>query len=134
MVMVAVLRSVGGGAVWGVARPGASAAGKRQAEFGQVHVRDPKTASGNEASGAVKAKWVIAENAKPGTTDWRITKAGGNGEIEGYADRVSAVLGDTVGFYVSTTASSFRIEAYRIGSYQGLGGRLVWRSPSLPGV
>src|SRR5437870_3092400 len=94
----------------------------------------PVTARRVSSSWAVRAKGVTAENAKPGTKDWRITTPGSGGDIEGYADRVSAVIGDTVGFYVSTTASSFRIEAYRIGYYQGLGGRLVWRSPSLPGM
>ena len=30
--------------------------------------------------------------------------------------------------FVSTSAASFHVEAYRIGYYQGLGGRFVWRS------
>ena len=53
--------------------------------------------------------------------------------IEGWADRASAAPGDPVRLYVSTTATRFRIAAYRMGWYGGLGGRLVWRSPSLPG-
>ena len=36
--------------------------------------------------------------------------------------------GDEVTLYVSTPARSFHVEAYRIGYYQGTGGRLVWRS------
>ncbi|MFN8035417.1 MAG: DUF6605 domain-containing protein [Acidimicrobiia bacterium] len=53
--------------------------------------------------------------------------------IEGYADRVSAVPGETVTLYVDSP-SPFRVEAYRMGYYRGAGARLVWTSPSTPGV
>jgi hypothetical protein len=46
---------------------------------------------------------------------------------------VSAVAGERVRLYVSTAASRFRVEAYRMGWYNGRGGRLVWRSAPLPG-
>jgi hypothetical protein len=80
-----------------------------------------------------KARWVAAENARPGTTDWRIADNKRDVEIEGFADRVSAVQGDTVTLHVSTTASSYRVDAYRMGYYGGLGGRLVWRSQDISG-
>jgi hypothetical protein len=80
----------------------------------------------------ITAAWVKAENAKPGTTDWRLA-AGHSKDIEGFADMVSAQLGDAVGLYVSTKADSFHVDAYRMGYYGGLGGRLVWRSPRLTG-
>jgi hypothetical protein len=79
-------------------------------------------------------QWVVDENTRPGTRDWTVTRAGATHEIEGYADRVSAQAGDTVALYVSTTASTFHVEAYRMGWYGGLGGRLVWRSAEVPGT
>ncbi len=71
--------------------------------------------------------WVVTENEKPGTSKWRIPKNAPT-SIEGFADMVSAQRGDLVTVYVSTRASSFHVEAYRIGYYQGLGGRLIWCS------
>jgi len=38
-----------------------------------------------------------------------------------------------VTMYVSTTQPTFHVEAYRMGCYQGLGGRLVWQSAEVPG-
>lgn len=79
------------------------------------------------------ASWVQAENAKPGTTAWNATFAGKPGDLEGYASQVSAVQGDTVTLYVSTTAPTFHVEAYRLGYYGGRGGRLVWQSSEMAG-
>ena len=77
--------------------------------------------------------WVAAENRRLGTSAWHLAHLGAVHAIEGWADRASAAPGDPVRLYVSTTATRFRIAAYRMGWYGGLGGRLVWRSPSLPG-
>jgi N,N-dimethylformamidase beta subunit-like protein len=76
---------------------------------------------------STQAPWVVAENQLSGTSNWRIPKDAPTG-IEGFADVVSAQVGDTVTLYVSTSASAFHVEAYRIGYYQGLGGRFIWRS------
>src|SRR5205085_12329246 len=51
----------------------------------------------------------------------------------GYADKVSAQAGDRVTLFVSTDAPAFQVQAYRIGYYGGLGGRLIWKSPNVPG-
>lgn len=80
------------------------------------------------------ARWVVEENALPGTAGWNIPVLGDQHAIEGYFDTVSANVGDTVHLYASTHASSYHIEAYRMGWYQGLGGRLVWSSPEIPGA
>jgi hypothetical protein len=77
--------------------------------------------------------WVAAENRRRGTTAWRITERGVPHAIEGYADRVSASAGDAVTLYVNTTARRFRVEAYRMGWYQGTRARLLWRSQRLTG-
>ncbi|HEX3787757.1 MAG TPA: N,N-dimethylformamidase beta subunit family domain-containing protein [Pseudonocardiaceae bacterium] len=79
----------------------------------------------------VEASWVIAENRQPGTGSWQITGAPPTGSISGYANQVDADAGQQVTFYVSSSASTFHVEAYRIGYYNGTGGRLVWRSPDV---
>ena len=79
------------------------------------------------------ARWVRAENAQAGTTRWRIDDERRVHEIEGYADAVSAVAGQDVGLYVSTLDATFSVEVYRMGYYQGAGGRLVWTSAPQPG-
>jgi hypothetical protein len=81
----------------------------------------------------VYARWVQDENALPGTADWNIGSLGDQHAIEGFFDTTSAANGDTVQLFVSTTASTFHVEAYRMGWYQGLGARLVWSSPETPG-
>ncbi len=73
------------------------------------------------------------ENAKRGDPRWRIDRIGGLDEIEGWADRASVTPGEKVGLHISTTAPTYRITAFRTGWYQGTQGRLVWRSPRLPG-
>lgn len=82
----------------------------------------------------VEARWVLQENAKPGTTRWRITGPQSANGIMGYASRVQAQLGQQVALYVSTQAPSFHVDAFRMGYYQGKGGRLVWRSNELTGT
>lgn len=81
----------------------------------------------------VTARWVTQENAKPGTRAWVLTKPA-NGQIAGYASRVSINIGGRVDLYVSTAAPSYTVEAFRMGYYGGKEGRLVWTSPSIPGV
>ena len=76
---------------------------------------------------------IVAENAKTGDA-WWVTTPQNAGDIEGYASQVSAVSGDTVALFVSTKAAQFHVEAYRMGYYQGIGGRLVWTSAEMPGI
>jgi hypothetical protein len=76
---------------------------------------------------------IVAENAKVGDA-WWVDSVQVPRSIEGYASQVSAVAGETVTLFVNTTAPQFHVEAYRMGYYQGIGGRLVWRSEELTGV
>jgi hypothetical protein len=101
------------------------------------------TFSGDRAAGPVppknedgngRARWVVEENKKAGTADWHITGPVRRGEIEGYTDATSVNRGQTVRLFVSTKASTYRVEAYRIGWYGGRQGRLVWKSGVLSGV
>ena len=75
---------------------------------------------------------IVAENAKTGTAWWQVPP-GATGVIEGYGDKVSLQQGDTVTLRVSSSAPTFHVEAYRMGYYQGIGGRLVATSDEVPG-
>jgi hypothetical protein len=79
----------------------------------------------------VEARWVIEENRRPGSTAWRIE--GARGTIQGFANQVYAQLGQRVTLYVTTSAPTFRAEAFRMGYYQGDGARLVWASAPVAG-
>ncbi|GAA3039286.1 N,N-dimethylformamidase beta subunit family domain-containing protein [Streptomyces glomeratus] len=73
------------------------------------------------------------EQGRTGTADWRIHSPGPAASIAGYAERVSVTPGEECRLYVSTTASSFRVSAFRVGWYGGAGARLVWSSQRIPG-
>ena len=89
----------------------------------------PAVVLADTASGVVvpTAPWLIAENARPGTLNWICNHVQPNHALEGYASQVSAVPGDDVALFINTTASAVQVQAYRMGYYQGLGGRLVWQ-------
>jgi hypothetical protein len=76
---------------------------------------------------------IIAENAKTGDA-WWVDVAQAPRSIEGFCNQVSAEHGDTVKLFVNTEAPTFHVEAYRMGYYQGIGGRLVWQSAEIPGI
>jgi hypothetical protein len=85
------------------------------------------------SSNGVESRAIIAENQRPGTTAWKITNTATTGTIAGFADRNYVADGESFGLYVSTSAASFGVVAYRMGYYQGTGGREVWSSGQLPG-
>lgn len=75
-----------------------------------------------------------AENARRGTRAWRITRLGAPGAIQGYADQVSVLPGQSFRLFVSTTAARFRVRAFRMGWYHGSDmARLVWTSDQVTG-
>jgi len=78
------------------------------------------------------APWLIAENARPGTLNWICNFVQPNHALEGFASQVSAVPGDDVALFVNTRARAVQVQAYRMGHYQGLGGRLAWQSDFVP--
>ena len=86
------------------------------------------------SAAGVTSSAIISENQRRGTADWQIpgTPAGA-GSIAGFASTTYAAAGQTVELHVTTTAPTFRAVAYRMGWYQGLGGRLVWASPEVTG-
>jgi hypothetical protein len=78
---------------------------------------------------------IPAENDRPGTTDWQLTYTRVDPrtkyrcrDIEGFASRASVRPGEAIDFFVSTDpAQKFVIDLYRLGHYQGKGGRHVLR-------
>lgn len=71
---------------------------------------------------------IITENNLPGSTGWDITNAADDTmrQIKGYASATSVNKGDALNFYVSVSPSqNYTMEIYRIGWYNGTGGRLV---------
>ena len=82
---------------------------------------------------------IVTENQQPGTAAWDIPTdfigTDNVGQIKGYASAVSINKGESITFYVSTNpAQTFTIDVYRIGWYQGLGGRLMQHIGPLNGV
>ncbi|WP_371779421.1 N,N-dimethylformamidase beta subunit family domain-containing protein [Streptosporangium subroseum] len=73
------------------------------------------------------------ENARKGDSHWRTRRPGAEHEIEGFADRVSVLPGESFRLYVSTTAARYTVRAFRVGWYGGAGARKVWESEPLPG-
>ncbi|MCB1276608.1 N,N-dimethylformamidase beta subunit family domain-containing protein [Prosthecobacter sp.] len=76
---------------------------------------------------------ITDENAKPGSTDWQLTrmrldKTEGfrSPVIEGYCSRQSVKAGETLDIFVSTKPTArFKIEIFRTGYYGGCGARLM---------
>jgi hypothetical protein len=108
-----------------------------------ARVRRPAKADLTDSTNAVLAKlpsgvmvptapWLIAENQRPGSLDWICNHVQPNHSLEGFASQVSAVTGDEVTLFVNTTGSSVQVQAYRMGYYQGTGGRLVYTSDTVP--
>ena len=82
----------------------------------------------------IEARWVIAENKKPGTTAWRIPATDQPAAISGFANTDDAVPGQEVTFRVTTSSPDFTVVAYRMGWYGGRGARAVWTSTPLLGT
>jgi N,N-dimethylformamidase beta subunit-like, C-terminal len=93
----------------------------------------PTSAPSAAARPTPTAPFPAAENKRPGTSAWRIRDLGPAGAIEGYADQQSILPGQSFRLYVSTTAKSFRVDAFRFGWYSGHQARLVWESAPVAG-
>ena len=103
----------------------------------------PASGPGGVRSGAttvgtadVGAGWVGRENAKRGSPGWRIRPGtlASDTQLAGYADRASIRPGEPLHLFVTTTAPSYTVRAYRLGWYGGALARLVSTSPVLRGT
>ncbi|MBI1745149.1 MAG: SMP-30/gluconolactonase/LRE family protein [Acidobacteria bacterium] len=69
---------------------------------------------------------IIMENHRPGTTDWVITRGSPDHQVEGYASKTSVAPDESFDIMVNVNAvQEVTWQAFRLGYYQGLGGRLV---------
>lgn len=66
---------------------------------------------------------VACENTQPGTPNWQVNSD--DPTIAGFTTDISATPGGTVQFKVNTNASSYQINIFRLGYYQGIGARQV---------
>ena len=81
--------------------------------------------TGAPASSAAAVNPVQRENARPGAPGWQIP-AGAGTVITGYASQISVAPGQGVDLHVAAPARSrYRVLVYRLGWYQGIGGRLI---------
>src|SRR5262247_2950146 len=69
---------------------------------------------------------IVCENSKPGSpaSEWDITGSGSS-TIQGFATDISVDQGQTVSFKISTPATAYRLDIYRLGYYGGMGARQV---------
>ncbi|MGC4092861.1 MAG: hypothetical protein QM756_34250 [Polyangiaceae bacterium] len=72
---------------------------------------------------------IAVENEFAGSSGFEVTTPAFDAELEAYASLVSAQPGDDVDLFVNVDQpDEVYFELYRIGYYQGRGGRLMWRS------
>ena len=82
------------------------------------------------------ANQIVCENSQPGTPEnqWMIIGSG-DSTIQGFTTSISVNQGETVHFKIKTDASSYRLDIFRMGYYQGNGARFltsVFPSAQLP--
>ena len=81
---------------------------------------------------------ITRENAQPGSSGWMHGPLLGddtNGQIKGYWSAVSVRPGENIALYVSVNPEqTFSLDIYRLGWYQGTGGRLRLHVGSLDGT
>lgn len=67
---------------------------------------------------------IEAENCNPGTTGWEVLGLG-DLTIQGFSTDISVNAGQTIYFKISTPATSYHVDIYRLGYYGGTGGRYI---------
>jgi hypothetical protein len=78
---------------------------------------------------------IQVENQQPGDPNWgNFTQPSDTTTIAGYASQISINHGQSIDFYVTTTAPSVKIDVYRMGWYNGAGARLMQSMGTFPGV
>ena len=85
-----------------------------------------------EAAPAPAPNPIQVENARSGTTSWRVRLLPQH-VLEGYASEVSVAPGDTLHLHVSSSAGlRYQVRIFRIGWYGGTGGRRMPCRPCRP--
>lgn len=92
---------------------------------GCVVTSHASTPSAIAEEAAVSVNPVQRENSRSGTSGWEVPADGGT-QITGYASEISVAPGQLLHLHVAAPPGSrYRVLVYRLGWYQGLGGRLV---------
>ncbi len=81
---------------------------------------------------------IVTENQQPGSNGWQVSLTPATdvgGQIKGYASATSVNKGQSITFYISVNpAQTYTIDVYRMGWYQGLGGRFLQHIGPFNGV
>src|SRR5438034_9063510 len=78
---------------------------------------------------------IQTENNLPGDPNWNDFSASLTQDaLSGYGSKISVNHGDSIDFFVTTTAPSFSIDIYRTGWYHGDGARLMTSLGTFTGV
>ncbi|MGZ4169790.1 MAG: N,N-dimethylformamidase beta subunit family domain-containing protein [Solirubrobacteraceae bacterium] len=94
----------------------------------------PDSAASNTAT-PVALNPIQVENQKAGDSSWGdVTAPPDVTGISGYGSQVSLNHGSSLDLYVTTTASSVKMDVFRMGWYGGTGARLVKAMGTFPGV
>src|SRR6266849_937121 len=84
---------------------------------------------------AANSNPIKVENSKAGTPGWNDFSADlAPDTLSGFGSKISVNHGDSIDFYVTTTAPSFTIDIFRTGYYQGIGARKLTSLGSFTGV
>lgn len=97
---------------------------------GTPQQREPVTIL--DSSESPSAATSVAKRPR-GSDRWRLQRPAMDRQIEGYATRVGAPVGASVRLRISTNAPTYRVRAFRLGSYRGGTGRQVRHSRGLAG-
>ncbi|MBV9445686.1 MAG: hypothetical protein JO345_07305 [Streptosporangiaceae bacterium] len=92
----------------------------------------PHRADGH-GTGHARAPAATAGQMFTGDPHWRITHPGHLYQLQGFTDHTDVLPGGSFRLFVSTTAASFVVRAFRMGWYGGDLAALVWTSPRVPG-
>ena len=88
----------------------------------------PAWASCSSPGNAIEAENCNTSGVAPQST-WDIgtppTNGTGDPSIQGFGDNISVNVGQTINFKVDTNATSYHLDIYRMGYYQGNGARLI---------
>src|SRR5207247_6225468 len=133
----------GGPSTYNVAVSGMSSAGTVIASIpaGVAHDADgnlntASTSTDNSVTFTLVSP-VVLENQQPGLGNWQTSLPADDvgKQIKGYVSATSVNLGESITFYVTVTpAQQYTMDVYRMGWYQGLGGRLMQSIGPLQGV
>ncbi len=84
---------------------------------------------------------IVTENQQLGSDQWQLGKTGyyissdATSQIKGYASKTSVNKGEPITFYVTVNqAQTYTMDIYRMGWYQGKGGRLMQSIGPLDGI